>query len=80
MISKLSMPLPQMVTIHDALSAVNNASEQDIARIIEVLDSEGFSCATESAEGLFQWLDVGPLPKLNAKQRTIVQAAQRPGW
>ena len=78
MLSKLSnMLLPQMVTIHEALSAVEDASKKDIAEITEVLELEGFSCA-EPVEGLFKSLDLASL-KLNVKQRTITQIAQRIG-
>ena len=66
-----------MVTIHEALSAVRNASERDIDEIIVVLDKEGFS-STEPVEGLFMSLDLASLG-LNAKQRTIAQMAQRKG-
>ena len=78
MLSKLSnMLLPQMVAIHEALSAVEDASEKDIDEIIAALESEGFS-RTEPVEGLFKSLDLASL-KLNAKQRTIAQIAQRIG-
>ena len=78
MLSKLSnMLLPQMVTIHEALSAVADASKKDIDEITAALESEGFSCA-EPVEGLFKSLDLASL-KLNAKQRTIAQIAQRIG-
>ena len=71
-----------MGTILNALSAVKNASEQDIKKIIEVLDSEGFNCATDPYEGIFESLDVAMLKNLNAKQLTIIQIAQgrSPGW
>ena len=65
-----------MGTILNALSAVKNATEDDIAKITMVLDSEGFNCATETVNGLFESLDVAQLTNLNAKQRTIVQIAQ----
>ena len=63
MLSKLSNTLlPQMVTIHEALSAVEDASKKDIDEITAAL--EGFSCA-EPVEGLFKSLDLASL-KLNA--------------
>ena len=46
------MLLPQMVTIHEAISAVKGASEKDIAETVAALESEGFS-STEHVEGLF---------------------------
>ena len=70
----------QMYTINDALSAVANASRQDVAKIIAALESEsiGFACATETVEGPFEALDLAPLKELglNAKQLAIVQIAQ----
>ena len=78
MLSKLSnMLLPQMVTIHEALSAVKHVSKRDIDYITAVLESEGFS-STEPVDGLFKSLDLVTL-ELNAKQRTIAQIAQRKG-
>ena len=69
--------LPRMVTIHEALSAVEDASKKDIDEITAALESEGLSGA-EPAEGLFKSLDLALL-KLNAKQRTIAQIARRIG-
>ena len=78
MLSKLNnMLLPQMLTIHEALSAVEGASEKDIDEITEALVSEGFSSA-EPVEGLFKSLDLALL-KLKAKQHTIAQIAQKIG-
>ena len=73
MITKLRMPLLQMFNIHEALSAVKEASELDLAVITALLE-KGFTL-THPADGLFQLLDVAHL-NLNAKQKTIVQVAQ----
>ena len=70
----------QMYTISAALSAVANASDQDVKKIIAALESEsiGFTCATETVEGPFEALELAPLKDLglNAKQLAIVQIAQ----
>lgn len=66
-----------MVTIHDALSAVEGASKQDIDEITAALVSEGISSA-ERVEGSFTSLDLASL-SLNAKQRNIAQIAQALG-
>lgn len=76
MLSKRSiMLLPQMVTIHEALSAVEGASKEEIDEVTAALESIGFRSA-EPVVGLS--LGLAAL-KLNAKQRTIVQIAQRIG-
>ena len=70
----------QMHTINAALSAVANASDWDVAKIIAALESEsiGFACATETVEGPFEALDLALLKELglNAKQLAVVQIAQ----
>ena len=70
----------QMFTINAALSAVANASDQDVKKIIATLESEsiGFACATETVEGPFEVLDLALLQELglNAKQLAVVQIAQ----
>ena len=70
----------QMHTINAALSAVANASDRDVAKIIAALESEsiGFACATETVEGPFEALDLALLKELglNAKQLAVVQIAQ----
>lgn len=68
----------QMVTIHDALSAVEGASKNDIDKITAALVSLGFSSSSEPVEGSFKSLDLAFL-NLNAKQRTISQIAQKVG-
>ena len=67
----------RMVTIHEALSAVEYASKEDIDEITATLESGGFG-REEPVEGLIQYLDLDLL-KLNIKQLTIAQVAQRKG-
>ena len=69
-----------MATISAALSAVKNASCQDVEKIVEVLESEsvGFACSTETVQGPFEYLDLTALRGmgLNEKQLIIVKIAQ----
>ena len=67
----------RIVTIHEALSAVEYASKEDIDKITAALESGGFS-REEPVQGLFKSFDLALL-KLNAKQLTIAQLAHRKG-
>lgn len=71
-------------TIRKALEAAGRQDADSVAKIVKALEKIGFDCDRDDARGGFSelraWALIVPPLRLDTRQASIVQAAQRFAW